>query len=199
MAPGLTQPTHAVKEPSPPAHPPELDELTLRRAQRGDRDACRQLVITYQRAVFALVSRMLPADQHDHVEDIAQETFLQVFRALQKFSLLGPAKLSTWILTIASRRAIDWLRKARPATQPLDDRAIAQDSTATPTGQIHQAIGEALAALPYEYRAAFLLREYHGLNYQEIAQALAIEIGTVKSRLSRARAAIRQRLVEDLS
>ncbi len=74
----------------------ELDELTLRRAQRGEAQACRALVEAYQRPVFAIVSRMLaPAGLRARSEDLAQETFLRVFRALPRFELGGPARLST--------------------------------------------------------------------------------------------------------
>ena len=82
---------------SPPA-PEELDELTLARAQRGDEEACRALVVRYQRALFALLARML--GPRGAVEDLAQETFLRAFRALPGFDRSGPARLSTWLLTI---------------------------------------------------------------------------------------------------
>ncbi|MGE3547821.1 MAG: sigma factor, partial [Kofleriaceae bacterium] len=85
----------------------ELDAVTLRRAVTGDDAACRALVELYQTRVFALVSRMLPGRGRATVEDAAQETFLQVFRQLARFDPKGSARLSTWILTIAARRAID--------------------------------------------------------------------------------------------
>src|SRR5262245_42484489 len=94
----------------------ELDQVTLARAQRGDEGACRTLVVTYQRPVFALLSRIL----RRNVDDLAQETFLRVFRALPRFRPAGPARLSTWILTIATRLAIDELRAAR-VWVPLDE------------------------------------------------------------------------------
>lgn len=179
---------------------PELDEITLRRAQRGDEAACRALVDRYQAAVFALISRML-VGAGGEVEDVAQETFLEVFRSLERFAPLGPARLSTWILTIASRRAIDALRRrpeAPPApaeaadhiagTDRADDR-LREDAVAA-------ALAAAVAALSPEHRAALLLREYHEFEYAEIARALAIDIGTVKSRLSRARAAVRRAVAE---
>ncbi len=96
----------------------ELDELTLRRAQRGDAAACRDLVLRYQGAVFALLGRMLGPGRAAEIEDLAQDTFLDVFRALARFSALGPARLSTWVLTIASRRSIDFLRARRGDALP---------------------------------------------------------------------------------
>src|SRR4051812_49404701 len=104
----------------PAGHPKELDELTLKRAQRGEPAACRRLVETYQRAVFAILSRMLsPRGRRARVEDLAQETFLRVFRALPQFSPGGPARLSSWILTIATRLALDELAKTDRGA-PLD-------------------------------------------------------------------------------
>lgn len=180
-----------------PSDDGEIDDRTLRLAAAGDRDASRMLVETYQRRVFALASRMLAGRGRATIEDVAQDTFLQVFRRIASFAPGGPAKLSTWILMIAARRAIDELRKQRPvlfaevertSDARGDDRAIRKELVA--------AIEGALRELSPELRAAFLLREYHGLDYTEIARSLAIDLGTVKSRLSRARAALRERLAE---
>jgi RNA polymerase sigma-70 factor (ECF subfamily) len=176
--------------------PDELDELTLRRAQRRDPAAWKALVVRYERRVFALLSRMLGGGRRAQVEDLAQETFLQVFRGLEGFTANGPARLSTWILTIAARRAIDELRRREPRLLPEDAPAAARPDDALRRGEIAAAIERAVADLSPEYRAAFLLREYHGLDYAEIAAALAIDPGTVKSRLSRARAALRAALAE---
>jgi len=175
----------------------ELDEVTLRRAQRGDDDACRALVERYQTAVFALLSRLLGAGRRAQVEDLAQETFLQVFRGLAGFTPLGPARLSTWILTIASRRAIDELRRPERRTElPAEPIALERADEGAIRREVGAAVQRAVAGLSPEYRAAFLLREYHGLEYADIARALGIDVGTVKSRLSRARAALRQALAE---
>jgi RNA polymerase sigma-70 factor (ECF subfamily) len=175
----------------------ELDEPTLRRAVRGEADAARALVELYQGRVFALVSRMLAGRGRATIEDAAQDTFLHVFRRLGGFDPRGAARLSTWILTIAARRAIDELRRQRPALLPDLDRA--SDGSADERAvrrELAHAIEAALHQLSPELRAAFLLREYHGLEYAEIAGALDIDLGTVKSRLSRARAALRVRLAE---
>jgi len=184
-----------------PTRPPdELDELTLARAQRGDERARRALVERYQRPVFALLSRMLHGRAGPVVEDLAQETFLKVFRALPGFDRRGPARLSTWILTIAGRLAIDELRKKRPPSDPLDPASEPPGSAATDEASERQRLAallrRAIDDLPPEYRAAFMLREYHELEYAEIADSLQIDLGTVKSRLSRARAALRRALEE---
>lgn len=182
---------------APRLSPTEIDAPTLARAVAGDAGATRALVEMYQARVFALVSRMLAGRGRATAEDIAQDTFLVVFRRLAAFDPRGPAKLSTWILTIAARRSIDELRRPRPTLLAeierggegyADDRAVRRELAA--------AIEAAIADLAPEYRAAFLLREYHGLDYAEIASALSIDLGTVKSRLSRARSQLRERLAE---
>jgi len=186
-----------LRNPRPSDDGGEIDDRTLRLAAAGDRDASRTLVEIYQLRVFALASRMLAGRGRATIEDVAQDTFLQVFHRIGSFAPSGPAKLSTWILTIAARRAIDEMRKQRPAlfaeverTSDArgDDRAIRKELVA--------AIEGALRELSPELRAAFVLREYLGLDYAEIARSLAIDLGTVKSRLSRARAALRERLAE---
>ncbi len=188
--------------PAPPRRPAELDDLTLARAQRGDRDARRKLVQRYQRPVFALLSRMLHSRDRSLVEDMAQETFLRVFRALKTYRIGGPARLSTWILTIASNRAIDELRRKRPDIPQTDvdfDRLAhkrAATDQATERRMLAELIRRAVDELSPEYRAAFLLREYHHMSYAEIADALAIDLGTVKSRIGRARKALRSKLAE---
>jgi RNA polymerase sigma-70 factor (ECF subfamily) len=180
---------------APTPAPTELDDATLRRAMRGDDEAARALVELYQARVFALVSRLLSGRGRATIEDIAQDTFLVVFRRLGQFDPGGSAKLSTWILTIAARRAIDELRKQRPVlVADVPERAVADDRAQR--REVARAIEAALRELSPELRAAFLLREYHGLEYAEIAQALQIDLGTVKSRLSRARAGLRERLAE---
>jgi RNA polymerase sigma-70 factor (ECF subfamily) len=178
--------------------PAELDQLTLRRAQRGEPAACRALVERYQRPVFALLHRMMGAARRDRVEDLAQETFLSVFRSLGGFAPLGPARLSTWILTIATRRAVDELRRTEPEIE-LGPVALASPARADDRARrraLAERVEAAVSDLAPDFRAAFLLREMHGLEYAEIARALAIDIGTVKSRLSRALAALRSALAD---
>lgn len=202
---GMCKVTQAASISSPPdrkQRAPELDEVTITRAQRGDLRARRLLVDRYQRPVLALVSRLLRGSADPAlVEDIAQETFLRVFRALPKFDRSGPARLSTWILTIASHRTIDELRKRRIETRPFDPSSFevpANDRADLEAERrmLARLLGDAIEALSPEYRAAFVLREYHGLEYTEIASALSIDLGTVKSRLNRARSRLRRALQE---
>jgi RNA polymerase sigma-70 factor (ECF subfamily) len=184
------------------ARPAELDEVSLRRAQRGEAAACRALVERYQRPVFGLLHRMLGPSRCDRVEDLAQDTFLHVFRALAGFAPLGPARLSTWILTIASRRAVDELRRDTRAAEVVVAGLPGAEEPVSPEraddgarrAALAARVEAAVAGLAPEYRAAFLLRAYHGLAYAEIARALEIDPGTVKSRLARARGELRRAL-----
>ena len=180
--------------------PRDLDDVTLARARGGDRQAFRVLVERYERPVFALLGRMLvSAGRESLVEDLAQETFVRVFRNLGSFGADGRTNLAAWILTIAARLAIDELRRRPPRAEPLDGLAldIAADSRTDERSdrrRVAAAIERAVEALSPEFRAVFLLREVHDMDYDEIAHALDLDLGTVKSRLSRARAALRRAL-----
>jgi RNA polymerase sigma-70 factor, ECF subfamily len=179
---------------------PLVDELTLARAMRGDEAAFRLVVTRHEAQVFALIGRMLARGRGQGiVEDLAQETFVRVFHALPDFGRDGRWNLTAWILTIAARLAIDELRRRPRQEEPLavvfdqaDERASADGDAER--RRIATAIARAVEALAPEQRAAFILREVHGLEYEAIAEALSIDIGTVKSRLWRARVALRAAL-----
>jgi RNA polymerase sigma-70 factor (ECF subfamily) len=183
---------------APARTPQPLDELTLRRAQRGDERAWRDLVEHHQHAIHALIWRLLARRARHRVEDLAQETFVRVLRALPTFDPAGPASLSTWMLTIAARLALNELR--RPEHEELVGEPMAAERTdaMTERQRLGAAIGAGVAALPDSQRAVFVLREYHELEYADIAAALELDVGTVKSRLSRARAALRDYLTSAL-
>jgi RNA polymerase sigma-70 factor, ECF subfamily len=174
----------------------ELDPLLVRRAQAGHDLACRQLVMAYQSAVFSLLWRLLaPAGRENLVEDLAQETFLRVFRALPGFDLAGSARLSTWILTIATRLGIDELRRPRPELRSLSaaqdvPSPLSPERDAVARSQARQ-VEAAMARLGADQRAVLVLSVYFDLGQSEIAEVLGCEPGTVKSRLSRARRALR--------
>jgi RNA polymerase sigma-70 factor (ECF subfamily) len=180
--------------------PAELDEVTLRRAQRGEAAAFRALVERYHGPVRAVVWRMLdPGGGGSRVEDLVQETFLRVHRGLVGFEPDGPARLSTWILTIATRATLNELRRERPALVPIEDEPLPAPDSADAElrrRRLGEALRRALGALAPDARAVVVLREYHEMDYAEIAAVLGIDVGTVKSRLSRARAALRQALQE---
>ena len=161
----------------------EVDEMTLERARRGERSARGVIATLYSRRVFALLSRMLVGRQHRTTcEDSAQETFLRVFKALPGFRSEGPARLSTWIPVIAARLAVAECRK--PESTVCTEALTEDCSSHHPEGQmeIALAIERAMKSLSPSFRAAFLLREAHGLSYEEIAESLDIDLGTVKSR-----------------
>lgn len=183
----------------PPTRVGEIDEMTRVRAARGDARACRTLVERYQHRVFALVGRMLrPHGLDALIEDVSQETFMRVFAHLGRFRPDGRARLSTWILTIATRLCIDRLRKRRPQTSL--DAVPASALVGGPTADrapIGAGLERAIAALPPDWQAVFVLRVGHDLDYGEIASALEIPVGTVRSRLSRARAQLRAALRAD--
>jgi RNA polymerase sigma-70 factor (ECF subfamily) len=174
----------------------ELDELTLARARKGDSSALATLVRTYQRPVFALAARLMVGRGTAAAEDAAQEALIRVIRGIHTYDPSGPARLSTWILTVATRTYLNLLR-VRRREEPLDDKAAARaraDASPEETAadrEERRRIEAAMAALPEDMRAVLVLRAYHDLDYPEIAQALGIELGTVKSRLGRARAALR--------
>jgi RNA polymerase sigma-70 factor (ECF subfamily) len=119
---------------------------------------------------------------------------LRVFRALPGFRPAGPARLSSWILTIATRLALDELRRRRPLLEGVVDEIPAIELDIADRRALGLALEAAIAALPVEHRATFLLRELHGLEYRAIAETLQIDIDSVKSRLFRARAALQQAL-----
>lgn len=184
-----------------PAHDVGLERELVVRASRGEPHACRDLILRHQRAVGGLLQRMLRGSGlSSHVEDLAQETFLRVFKALSRFDPDGPAKLSTWILTIATRLALQAIERRRLPTDPLDEGSIPSPwrdpNDAADRVELGRRIERAVGALAPCQRAAFVLREYHGLDYAEIAEALEIDLGTVKSRLSRARRSLRAALEE---
>jgi RNA polymerase sigma-70 factor, ECF subfamily len=178
---------------------PEIDDVTLARAVRGDAAAWRRIVEHHQRAVWAYIWRMLrPRAARAVVEDLFQETFLGVHRSLPRFSPAGPARLGTWILAIATRVTLYHLRRHRRDARP--DRATREPSdhgagvAAMERRALVASLVGALAALPPDHRAVVLLRDYHGLEYEEIARALDVDVGTVASRLHRARERLRHSL-----
>ncbi len=180
------------------APPPPLDELTLRRAQRGDTRAWRDLVDRHAPPIHALIWRLLAGRARHRVPDLVQETFVRVLRALPTFDLAGPATLSTWILTIATRLALNELRRPEHATlvdePPAPEHDRDRADAALDRRRLADAIARGIAQLPDPQRAVLVLREYHDLDYADIARALELDLNTVKSRLSRARAALRAHL-----
>ena len=169
----------------------ELDGETLARAQMGDRDAFAALYERYADVVYAFVRRMLGDDAS--AEDALQDTFLRVARSLPSFSVDGPAALSTWILTIARRAALTPRRPPAAARTPHEPQVA---PVPVELGAVRRRLEAALGALSPEQRAVFVLRELSQLSYDEIAVAVGVDVGTVRSRLHRARAALQSSLAD---
>lgn len=173
---------------------PHIDELTLKQARHGQPRAQRAVIDCYSRSVYALVGRMM-VRHPELVPDLAQEALIKVVRGLPRFDPGGPAKLSTWVLTIATRVCIDVLRCHEENVEERIDGIAAGErdpERAALERDLARKVMRAMADLPSDQRAVLVLRAYHDLDYDEIAQALGIEEGTVKSRLARARAVLRQ-------
>ena len=183
----------------------ELDRQLVERAQRGDKHAFELLVSKYQRKLSRLLSRFVK-DQAE-VEDVAQEAFVKAYRALPSFR--GDSAFYTWLYRIGINTAKNYLvamgRRAPTVTefnaQEAEEfdggnqlRDINTPESLLMTKQIANTVNEAMEQLPEELRAAIQLREIEGLSYEEIAAAMECPIGTVRSRIFRAREAIAERL-----
>ncbi|MBV6271419.1 RNA polymerase sigma factor RpoE [Alcaligenaceae bacterium CGII-47] len=183
----------------------EVDMELVARVQRGDRRAFDLLVLKYQRKIMRLLSRMIrePAD----VEDVAQETFIKAYRALPQFR--GDSAFYTWLYRVAINTARNWQAASNRRPQTVssfenDDGetfnqidSLTDESTPESlavTRQIAQTVNDAINALPEDLRTAIVLREIEGMSYEDIATSMACPIGTVRSRIFRAREAIAERL-----
>lgn len=180
--------------------PQELDLELVRRVQRGDSAAFDLLVRKYQHRIVALIGRYI----HDWSEcqDVAQDTFLRAYRAIGNFR--GDAQFYTWLHRIAVNTAKNHLvaHKRRPPTDDVDagdaeqyDSGSRLRDTDTPERELmrqelERTVMKAVEALPEELRTAITLREVEGMSYEEIAQKMDCPIGTVRSRIFRAREAI---------
>ncbi|NKE68970.1 RNA polymerase sigma factor RpoE [Ramlibacter sp. RBP-2] len=191
--------------PAPPPSPADTDLMLVERTVAGDQKAYELLVIKYQRRIERLIGRMVR--DSDLVEDIAQETFIRAYRALSQFR--GEAQFYTWLYRIAVNTAkkalVDLKRDPLVSETTLRGGGDEEDETSsveneltsaeTPetvlaAKEIAAAVNSAMEALPDELRQAVTLREIDGLSYEEIAEVMNCPIGTVRSRIFRAREAI---------
>ncbi len=171
-------------------------------ARQGDQDAFEQLVRSYEKRVFALTLRM--CGNPEDAAEAAQETFLAVWQGLKSFR--EEASFSTWLYRLASNACVDLLRREgrhRAAAGPSldDEEQNPADTAPTPQeaaerNELRSQIEAGLRALPPEYRQVLILREMHQLSYGEIAEALSLDVGTVKSRINRGRKRLRNFLQE---
>jgi RNA polymerase sigma-70 factor (ECF subfamily) len=177
----------------------------VERCVAGDQAGCAELVATHQRMVYALAFQLL--GDRDDALDVSQEVFLRVFRTLPSFR--GQSALRTWIFRIVVNQARNrqrWWNRRRRGSQVSLDEHISLCGDVTSPGEVlpdrqlasketAAAIWQALERLPFDQKTAIVLREVDGLRYDEIAYSLGIAVGTVKSRLTRARQALRAELL----
>jgi len=186
----------------------DTDQQLVQRAQRGDLRAFDLLVLKYQGRIAALVSRYV--SDAGEVEDVTQEAFIKAYRALGKFR--GDSAFYTWLYRIAANAAKNHLvakgrRPGADATiedaEGFDDGGMLSESASPEAlamgGELAEVVEFALNALPDELKAALMLREFDGLSYDDIADVLGCPVGTVRSRIFRAREAIDQRVKEQIS
>jgi RNA polymerase sigma-70 factor (ECF subfamily) len=186
----------------------ETDQQLVQRTQRGDLRAFDLLVLKYQGRIAALVSRYV--SDPSEVEDVTQEAFIKAYRAIDKFR--GDSAFYTWLYRIAANAAKNYLvsRRRRPsADATLEDAEVGQQAelladVGTPEAvamgeELAAVVEDALAGLPEELQAALTLRELEGLSYDDIAVALDCPVGTVRSRIFRAREAIDERVKQQMS
>lgn len=183
----------------------KVDFALVERVRQGDRRAYDLLVLKYQRKIMRLLARMInnPAD----VEDVAQETFIKAYKALPKFR--GDSAFYTWLYRIAINSARNWqaanMRKPNTVNNIESDEGETFDQLdglsdqSTPESlmasrQVAQTVNQAIEQLPEDLRTAIVLREIEGMSYEDIATTMQCPIGTVRSRIFRAREAIAARL-----
>jgi RNA polymerase sigma-70 factor (ECF subfamily) len=179
------------------------DEELVARATAGDQDAFNQLVKRWERPIYALAYRTLGRDEE--ARDVVQDAFLRAYRGLKGFK--GEAKFSSWLYRITLNLCRDWMRKERraPVVQTPEgvDPIDLADQQASPTESVEDLVARremsaavqlAMAELPEEQRTAIMLKEYHGLTFQEIADQLDCPLSTVKTRLYQGLTVLRRRL-----
>ncbi|MYN13712.1 RNA polymerase sigma factor RpoE [Pusillimonas sp. TS35] len=183
----------------------DIDADLVSRVQRGDKRAFDLLVLKYQRKIMRLLARFIrdPAE----IEDVAQEAFIKAYRALPQFR--GDSAFYTWLYRIAINTARNW--QSASARRPVALNTIESDDgetfsqidnltdNSTPESmvasrEIVETVNAAINALPEELRTAIVLREIEGMSYEDIAQSMGCPIGTVRSRIFRAREAIAAQL-----
>ena len=182
----------------------KVDQLLVERVQRGDKKAFDTLVLKYQLRIMKLVSRYIR--DHSEVQDVAQEAFIKAYRALPRFR--GDSAFYTWLYRIAINTAKNYLvaRGRRMPSVDIDAQEAEQfegaeglKEYATPEqlalkDEIEKTIFSAMEQLPDDLRTAITLREIEGLSYEEIAETMDCPIGTVRSRIFRAREAVDNKL-----
>jgi RNA polymerase sigma-70 factor (ECF subfamily) len=178
------------------------DEELVARSQRGDVESFNQLILRWERPIYALAYRVI--GREEEARDVCQEAFLRAFRALPGFK--GQAKFSSWLYRITLNLCRDWIRRQRraPVSQMPEDMDVLEAVAAQgPSESIEDLVArrelsavveEAMARLPEEQRTAIILKEYHGMTFQEIADLQGCPLSTVKTRLYQGLSVLRRQL-----
>jgi RNA polymerase sigma-70 factor (ECF subfamily) len=178
------------------------DEELVALSQGGDLDSFNQLLLRWERPIYALAYRLI--GREEEARDVAQETFLRAFRALKGFK--GQAKFSSWLYRITLNLCRDWIRREKRtpiavAPEGVDLVELAGEETPSESiedlvarRQLGRAVSKAMALLPEDQRTAIILKEYHGLTFQEIAELLDCPLSTVKTRLYQGLSVVRKQL-----
>lgn len=184
------------------------EQELVSRAKQGDQTAFAQLVEANQNKIYSLTLRM--SGHPEDAADLAQEAFLRAWRTLPSFQ--GDSSFSTWLYRLASNICIDFLRQEKRKRAAVNVTSLDEDDSSAAADipdhrfspqnelerkELQQAVGQALLKLSDEHRQVLILRELDGLSYTEIARRLDLEEGTVKSRIARARLALRNILLKD--
>jgi RNA polymerase sigma-70 factor, ECF subfamily len=181
---------------------PSTDEELVARSIRGDNDSFNELILRWERPIFALAYRTI--GREEDARDVCQETFLRAFRALPAFR--GQSKFSSWLYRIALNLCRDWMRRERrtPVVQAPEDIDLMELAAAAEPAEsiedlvarkdLTRAVERAMAKLPEEQRTAIVLKEYHGLTFQEIAELVGCPLSTVKTRLYQGLTVLRREL-----
>jgi RNA polymerase sigma-70 factor (ECF subfamily) len=178
------------------------DEELVSRAASGDSESFNQLIRRWERPIFALAYRTI--GREEDARDVCQETFLRAYRALPSFR--GQAKFSSWLYRITLNLCRDWARRERrtPVVQAPEDADLFDLAAATEPSEsiedlvarkdLARAVQQVMRRLPEEQRTAIILKEYHGLTFQEIADLVGCPLSTVKTRLYQGLSVVRREL-----
>jgi RNA polymerase sigma-70 factor (ECF subfamily) len=181
------------------------DEELVAKSVRGDNDSFNELILRWERPIYALAYRTI--GREEDARDVCQETFLRAFRALPAFR--GQSKFSSWLYRIALNLCRDWMRRERrtPIVQPPEDMDVLEMAAAAEPSEsiedlvarkdLTRAVERAMSVLPEEQRTAIVLKEYHGLTFQEIADLMGCPLSTVKTRLYQGLTVVRRELAKN--
>ena len=181
------------------------DDELVTLARGGDAESFNQLILRWERPIYSLAYRVI--GREEDARDVCQETFLRAFRALPGFK--GQAKFSSWLYRIALNLCRDWIRRKRrtpvvqmpegvdPAEMAAERGPVESIETLVARRELSAVVESAMALLPEEQRTAIILKEYHGMTFQEIADMQQCPLSTVKTRLYQGLSVLRKQLEKD--